>query len=438
MSTDRSIVPPIRDFDILSLPPATDYDVTQRVKIRLIKCGNVPVNRITVMFDHGLCGQYGEDAGSILDYRLGALLTAPLLSEGCHGHSAADIADRLDFEGAMMQPSVARHFTSVSLLSTNSSTPQLLPLLLDVMTRPTFSEDAYAAIRSKAAQNRATQLSRIGMLASEGADLHLYGAAHPYNVLPTPAEINATTLDNVRRYHESILMASDVTIIVSGPVDDSLAKHIRQFGIELSARLHSPALKTTDIVAAVPEAPLRRHIAVENSLQTAVSMAFPVDITRDNTDYPGLRAAAIALGGYFGSRLMTNIREKKGLTYGIGAALSGERGTTALTIDAQCTAGSADLVIDEINAEIKRLCTEPMGVAELQQLRSFIESSLASTLDNHFSIGEYYTTMLQVGIPHDYYDRQWRMLKALTPDVIRTLADSYISGVPAIAVTAGA
>ena len=149
-------------------------------------------------------------------------------------------------------------------------------------------------------------------------------------------------------------------------------------------------------------------------------------IPRSHPDYETLRAVVVALGGYFGSRLMTVIREEKGLTYGISAALLGHREGSYITISSQCDNRYTNTVVEEIGKEIARLACEPMSEDELTTLKRYIRSNLAASFDTPFSAMDYFTTQRHVGSPPDYLDRQQRALDRLTPNVIMDFARKYL------------
>ena len=145
----------------------------------------------------------------------------------------------------------------------------------------------------------------------------------------------------------------------------------------------------------------------------------------------------MALGGYFGSRLMTNIREEKGLTYGINASLMGELQGSYVSITAKCDKNNTDIVLAETEAEIRRLVSEPPCGEELERMRIYAATSLAKTLDTPQSMMQYYQNMICTGTPHDYFTRQFKCINALTPDMIARIAAEYLRSDSIITVVAG-
>ncbi len=185
-----------------------------------------------------------------------------------------------------------------------------------------------------------------------------------------------------------------------------------------------------------PEEPQTRRITKEGAFQDAIAAGMPGP-DRSHSDYIALRLTVMALGGYFGSRLMLNIREEKGLTYGINAALMGTPEGSMLNIAAQCDGRSTDTVISEIGAEMRRMVTDPPTGEELRRLKLHASTDLAEILDTPTSIMGYYANRLYVGTPDDYFERQQKAIETLSPDIISEMAARYLDPSRLTIVTAG-
>lgn len=135
----------------------------------------------------------------------------------------------------------------------------------------------------------------------------------------------------------------------------------------------------------------------------------------------------MALGGYFGSRLMSNIREKKGLTYGISALLLGDREGSHATITAQCDNGYAGRVVEEIRNEIKALADNPPSGDELERMRLHAVSDSLEALDTPFSIMKVIVSQYAVGMPDNYFQRQQEVIASIDSDTIGEMARRYLS-----------
>ena len=181
-----------------------------------------------------------------------------------------------------------------------------------------------------------------------------------------------------------------------------------------------------DIRPYVPEEPVRKDLYLEGACQAAVSAGMPA-IGRPDPDYIALRLAVMALGGFFSSRLMSKIREEKGLTYGISAYLSGTYEGASVHVEAQCDVEYVEQVIEETRREIARMAVEPPAGEELQRLKMHAWSDLASITDSPFSMAANYISRKTFGMPADYFERQLQEIRSLTPERLAEVSARYLN-----------
>ncbi len=160
-------------------------------------------------------------------------------------------------------------------------------------------------------------------------------------------------------------------------------------------------------------------------------------ISREHDDYEMLRITVCALGGYFGSRLNANIREAKGLTYGIGASIIGIDGYGAINISCQCDCQYVDTVISEIRHELDAMRSGDYSADELARLKRFYMTSLSGILESPFSIMDFYESGLIADIPSDYFKQQLDALEVLSPITLSEMATKYFNSEAALTVVAG-
>lgn len=155
-------------------------------------------------------------------------------------------------------------------------------------------------------------------------------------------------------------------------------------------------------------------------------MSIPA-VPRSHPDYNLLRMTVTALGGYFGSRLMMNIREDKGYTYGISSALLGSREGGYIVISAQCDNRYTSALIDETRAELIRMADSPLSDDELKRLKFNVASDLASTLDTPMTMMDYYELRHTIGVPDDYFYARQKALAEITPEIVCEMSRRYLN-----------
>lgn len=204
-----------------------------------------------------------------------------------------------------------------------------------------------------------------------------------------------------------------ITAFIAGYADTELLDTIDAYLQNMTGRKNYPENSS---VPFCPAAPGRHEVQVDDSLQDAVIVGIPLDAgITDSADYWPLRLAVQALGGYFGSRLMQNIREDKGYTYGIYSQLNVLKEGAFASINCECDRAYTDKVLQEIKAELIRFAAEPMGAAEHHRMCQSLTSLLAGMCDTPMRVQAQLISQLINGQDEDYYNQFWQAVADVTP-----------------------
>ena len=419
---DRTVAPPVAHFSDIVLQPRKTFTLPNGIDINLVNHGSLPLSRMALVWDGGL-----------LDYPSKAtnMVLATTIQEATRKMSGAEVADMIDFCGARVSGGISNHHTSLEMVAINSSFKRLLPLLADFSREASFPENAVEASKMRIAANRRIQFERVSYIASVQLHALLQGATHPASNVALPEDIESVNRRMVTDRYDD-LRRSRLHIFVGGMLSDELIENVAATFSELPESDISPV----KIIPFNAEPPQRTDIDRPESVQSAVAMGFPA-VDRSHPDYIALRLAVMALGGYFGSRLMTNIREEKGLTYGINAATLGTHEGAFIEISAQCDRRYVEQVIDETVKEIENLGVNPPCGDELNRLRRHAWSQLATAADSAFGTLEHYMTELRVGTSPTYFREQLDTIASLTPEKIAEMARLYLRPERMSVVTAG-
>lgn len=408
---DRTVAPPAKPFAHIKLTPERVETLPNGLIFHIVNTGSQPISRLVTVREGG-----SLDAPRPWQKRL----MAEAMRENTARMDGAQIADIVDFNGARLASGVHEHYTKLDLLVLNSRMPELLPLVRDITLESRITERSLGVVAGKAAANRAIQLSKVSYVAANAARRMVAGESHPAAMTAMPDDFTSTTVEDVTRLYDEMLGAR-MHAFLGGSFDEKIIEAVREFLCSLPAADGS----LMRLQPYKPSAPGRTHVDMPKARQAAVSMMMPA-IGRDNPDYIDLRLAIIALGGYFGSRLMGNIREEKGLTYGINAALLGNREGAYMEIGAQCDRSYVEQVIEETAKEIMQLRVNPPRGDELRRLKLYAWTNLAAAADSAFGTLDHYITRLMVGTPRDYFAEQLRCIEALTPERIAEMAGRYL------------
>lgn len=426
MSVDRTTAPAVSEIGRMAVKRPVTMTLDNGVELTVLDSGEMEINRLTVMTDGGVTEAPMAEI---------AMVTPDALREGTTTRSGADIANVLEDNGAWVKSLGHMHHTTLTTFSLNSRFDDVLPVVLDMLENPTFPEREVASIVDRAAARMEVNLSRVGYHASMELERLVKGANHPSVKEATPEQIRNIGPDALREWHSRTLAPGHCRVFLSGRVDDRMVERVeRAFGARQGRGEGVEPLYVSHTPSGNHE---RVFVERPGALQSAVAMGCST-ISRESEDYVDLRIAVMALGGYFGSRLMANIREDKGYTYGIGAALLGGREGAMVQISTEAGNEYRDAVVDEVLIELERLKdASTFGADELDRLKRHLMTSLASTLDTPFTMMEYYENMVLSSTPADYFERQQRAIRAIDGERIARVAQKYLKAEDFYTVIAG-
>lgn len=425
INPDRTQAPSVRELSGMKLPEPRDITLANGIKLVILNSGSQPVSRLTFAWDGGLLD---------MPHQATAKVMAASLGEGTETRSGAEIAELLEFNGAWTRYDIDNHYVTATVYSLNSHLADLLPVITDVLAHPSFPDDVIDTQCKKLAAEYQTNRKKVVVRVNEIYRPMVYGIHHPAAATPTDADFLRVTRSGVAELFRRSLGASAPTVYLAGRVDDAL------LGV-VTAELEKMEFRNTGDAVSIHVIPAQYNPAgdfsvchLDDALQSAIRQGIP-SIPRSHPDYMKLRLAVVALGGYFGSRLMTNIREEKGYTYGINSILiSGKGEGSFMVTNCQTDNRYVDAVLSEMRREIERLSETPMDEEELTGVRRLTLSSLAGVLDSPFTAMDYIYSLRIFGLPHSTYAKQVEASENITAEEISRVMREHI--LPNITLTA--
>lgn len=422
---DRSIAPPIRSVNPKSLPGVTRERLPNGVELVVLDCGTQPVNRISFMWG----------AGSVdVDDPAAYQLMCAMLTEGTTTRSGEEISDIFETCGAWVNVEPGQHMTLFSAYMLNHTVDEILPLLCDIVEHASFPEQILAPIREKKASDEELAQKKVKTVAERCSTALTFGEKHPRNRHVSPEEYREVSRQRVMDMFNLLIRGTVPHIYLCGQVDNALVDKVRaavgkiEFGKQGVVRRVIPASY------AVAGAETRQ--VVDGSMQTALRITIPT-IEMSHPDYQLLRIAVFALGGYFGSRLMSNIREEKGYTYGISALLISYHEGSFITIACEGDNRYSEDIKREIRNEIVRLATIPMEPEEHAIVVSSMLTQIIAMFDSPFSIMDHWTYIDTFGERANNTEERMRLLQRVTPEDISAVARKYLLDAPWLVAAAG-
>lgn len=414
--------PATQTFSTLAVPTQIVTNHGDGVTLHTIDYGTLPACGVSVIWE---CGK--------AELGLPAVFLPSLMTEGLPGKDSGAVAREIDMLGGFLNPRAGRHYGSLTLMGLSENMPRLLDLMRGMILTPTLPENSFNHLKARKVAARKVDLSKMASRASDMAHTLYMGRNHPYALPVAPEQYAAVNYSDMAKAHQAMRTNGHIHVFASGNMTPGFNEALIEF-CNAVAPTGQPAPIKLQQAAHEPSGDV--FIEMPGAGQCAVVCSIPT-IGRQDAEYAELRHLITALGGYFGSRLMANVREKQGLTYGISAQLLGDHEGGCIRILASCDPAYRMRVLDAINSEIHKLCSQPMPDYELELVKREITRNLAQVLETPFSVADYYENNIIVGTPSNYFDAQFSSITRMTPQRIQELALKYLDTAPRHRVIAG-
>ncbi len=424
---DRTQAPQYKNVEHIRFIEPQYETLDNGLKIASFKTGSQEIIKIELILDAGSKYQ---------NKRLTASVTNAMLREGTQSFTAEDISQSLDFYGSHLALSVDRDVAKITLLTLSKALDKGLDLLKEIVYHPIFPEQKLKLYLSKQKQKFEQDLQKVKILASHQFTKALFGQEHPYGQIAELEDFDHLTVEDIKTFYQQYYQLSGAKLIVAGQFSDhALAEIKKVFSAELNTTVSHMASAPN---MAFTEFPTQKIYLVEKpqAMQSGLRLG-KVLFNREHPDFARLQVVNTVLGGYFGSRLMKNIREDKGYTYGIGSALVSLQDTGFLTIVSEVNADISGKAIEEIEKELKLLRTELVGKDELEKVRSYMLGQLLRSVDGPLSLSETFLNVWLYGKDWDYYRHFMTVIKQTSSEDILELAQKYFHEDTLIKVVAG-
>lgn len=353
-----------------------------------------------------------------------AAAAANLLTEGSGDMSAAMMADKLDYYAAYVEKSTDRESTSVAFYFLKKYSAQIMPLVELIIKQPLYAEKEFDIYKSKQRQSVELNSRKTNMIAYKKFYQLLFPAENPLSGFGKASDFDLLSRDDVREFYDEFYSSKECEISLAGNFSDELLKTLEQnFGSNDwgKGKVHSMQEEPVTALPQVETAFVHKDKAVQASLR-----AGNVCISHKDKDFMPFKVLVALFGGYFGSRLMTNIREEKGYTYSIGSYVTTYRNCAVLSTLADVKAEKAKETFKEIDKEIEKLQNERVEEKELCVLKNYLLGECLRGLDGVFDMAEKFSVLRRSGYSLSYFDDMQKAIVETKPEDIRVLAQKYL------------
>jgi zinc protease len=407
---DRTIAPPFNR--------STSFDLIQPQKKILkggaesyfILGGTQEVSKIEIVFP---AGRWVEEVWGV------SYFAANLLSKGTKKKASFEIAHLLDLYGAHLEINPGLDNVSVSLYILNKKFEPAILLLLELITESVFPEEELDLLKSIYLQNLKVNYEKTSFHASRLVRKNLFEETHPYGKELDETDVEQLNRDGLVKHYSAFF--KNGTILVSGRVSD---KNQNLIGDVFSSLGHNAIAQNN--FSNQDREYSREVMNKEGSVQASLRLA-KRSVSKTHPDYIDALFLNHILGGYFGSRLMKNIREDKGLSYGISSSLHTLKNDSYLVIGADVNRENLDLTFDEIAKEIKRLRTEKITEEELDIARNHFIGGLQLEITTSFAHADKIKSIVLYNLSQNHYQKMIARVDAITSDDLIRVANQYFS-----------
>lgn len=414
---NRTIAPPIKDaieFN-LQLKPYTFFKLDNGIPVYSIDAGTQEVFQLEMVF---YAGNFFETQKNV------AAATNFLLKNGTSSKTAFEINEAFEYYGAHCARACYNETAVINLSALSKHLNILLPVVKEMITDSVFLEEELATYKQNSKQKLSVSLKKSEFVAARLIDAYVYGEKHPYGVYTNPEDIDALNTAAIKEFFKQYYLNGQCVIFVSGKLPADLQQQLNTNFGALSLQAHKGQLPAIDPQPATEKK--YRIINDTEGVQGAIRIArhFP---TRHHPDFMKVMVLNTLFGGYFGSRLMSNIREDKGYTYGIHSYVQNHLQQTAWLISTEAGKDVSEATIEEVYKEMQLLREELVDEEELLLVRNYLIGTILGDLDGPFQIMGRWKNIILNGMDENYFYDSVKTIKTISAEELRELAKKYLN-----------
>lgn len=412
---DRKKAPDYNDISEFKLLEPVKETLDNGIDLFVFNSGEQDLVRIEWVFNNlSIAG-----ANPLYNVALSAMLL-----EGTKKFTGAEIAERIDFYGAFLQPEYSFDHTSLTLYVLNKYVDDLLPMLKDILTDSIIPNNELSTYIRNNKQSLAVSLNKNDFIARRAFNKSVFGDSR-YGFSPTLSDYDNIDRELLLTLLKQQITSDNCTIFIAGKVESKTINAISEFfGLNWGAAA-GPDIQVKDSYNFNAVSSDITLIEKKTGLQSAIRIG-NLAINRTDPDFSVFQLVNTILGGYFGSRLMSNIREDKGYTYGIGSGIGALKHGAFFTIATEVGVEVAAATLKEIEKEINRLKEEKVPLEELSLVKNYIAGAFLGSLENVFSHVDKFKNVYFNGLDINFYIHHLTTIKNSEATDVLMVANKYL------------
>lgn len=414
---DRNIQPSIVDavsFD-LKLRKCEQYQLDNQIPVYSMNAGTQDVLMIEWVFK---AGNWFEQKNIV------AGTTNFLLKNGTSNKTAYQINDHFEFHGAYLNRACYNETATITLHCLAKHINELLPVVAELITESIFPEEELATYKQNQKQKLSVSLKKCDFIANRLIDEYIYGFHHPYGKYTSTLDYDQLNKEELIAYFNRFYAEGHCTIFTAGKIPSDLQQQLNTYfgGLPLQQR-PIPNIQY-NLQPAIEKK--QQIINDENGVQGAIRIARPFP-NKHHPDYQKTQILNSVFGGFFGSRLMSNIREDKGYTYGIHSYIQNHVGETAWMISTEAGRDVCEATITEVYKEMEILQNELIDEEELSLVKNYMLGTVLGDLDGPFQLIARWKNYVLNNLDENYFYNSIQTIKSTTAEELQKLAKKYLN-----------
>ena len=412
---DRSMPPQAMPMKKITLPPYSQTRLSNGIQVYFLPFGNVEVTDVQVVFRAGKAFQ--QKSGQ-------AGFTTRNMSEGTKSYQSLELSQILDNFGAWISPSSGSENISVSLSTLTHHIESTLPLLHEVALMPEFPVSEFDKMKQRTLEKMHVNEQKTNNIAGRRFSDLFYGATHPYGSYFGVAELETLERDDLVDYYRKYLYPGNFSLMVVGRFDENkmLSMLDATFG---HLDLKAANVEKSPAIDAKPVLHTGREYVEKEGMQATLRLGHK-GLSFRHPDYYQMVVVNTILGGYFGSRLMKNIREEKGYTYGIYSSFAGQKHDGHFVVQGDVGNQYIEATITEVKKEMNKLMEDGVEEDELQLVKNYLLGKAISQRETPFQMAGVLRFAVENELSFEEIDQKLEIYQNITAEEVRALAQKYL------------
>jgi zinc protease len=412
---DRMVSPALQLIDKVQYTKPDIVALSNGIMTCLIEGGSQDIIRFELLFKAGTYQQ---------NKPLQAYATANLLKNGTIHKQSEEINQLWDFYGVSLQIEAQKDLISVGFFCLTKHLDPVLDLLFEIISQAVMPEEELELLLSNRRQKFIVNQKKVQHLARVHFNELLYGVSHPYGNLLKVEDFDNLFREDLLDYYQRFLTPSNCVCLIAGQFPGNITDILNDKIGKLSWLYNEVGAQESFNICTTKKQ--KHKIFLNDSLQSSIRIGKLIE-NRHHADYHKISITNTLLGGYFGSRLMRNIRQDKGFTYGVNSAIVALLKSAYFFISTQVGNDVIQPAVKEIYHELEDLSKRPADHHELTMLKNYLSASFLRSFDGPFMQMERFKEILLFDLDYSHYDDFLPALNELTAKEIQIAAEQYFN-----------